>query len=231
MNSETKERVILVVCGVVAAAVAIMLASSGNPGNMAICIACFVRDTAGAMKLQTNETVQYLRPEIIGIIVGACVMAFANKEFKATAGSSPFTRFVLGFVMMIGCLVFLGCPLRMVLRMAGGDLNAWVALIGFAAGIGVGVLFLKKGFSLGRAEAVKKAEGLALPVIVIAVFVLSITTTVFAVSQSGPGSMHAPVALSSSAVLLLALSLSARAFASLAACVTPSWYAMVGVWL
>ena len=83
MNSETKERVILVVCGVVAAVVAIMLASSGNPGNMAICIACFVRDTAGAMKLQTNETVQYLRPEIIGIIVGACVMAFANKEFKA----------------------------------------------------------------------------------------------------------------------------------------------------
>lgn len=47
MNSETKERVILVVCGVVAAAVAIMLASNGNPGNMAICIACFVRDTAG----------------------------------------------------------------------------------------------------------------------------------------------------------------------------------------
>ena len=76
MNSETKERVILVVCGVVAAAVASKLASSGNPGNMAICIACFVRDTAGAMKLQTNETVQYLRPEIIGIIVGACVMAF-----------------------------------------------------------------------------------------------------------------------------------------------------------
>lgn len=33
MNSETKERVILVVCGVVAAAVAIMLASSGNPGQ------------------------------------------------------------------------------------------------------------------------------------------------------------------------------------------------------
>ena len=141
------------------------------------------------MKLQTNETVQYLRPEIIGIIVGACVMAFANKEFKATAGSSPFTRFVR-HMMMIGCLIFLGCPLRMVLRMAGGDLNAWVALIGFAAGIGVGVLFLKKGFSLGRAEAVKKAEGLILPVIVVAVFILSITTTVFAVSQSGPGSMH-----------------------------------------
>lgn len=82
MNSETKERVILVVCGVVAAAVAIMLASSGNPGNIAICIACFVRDTAGALKLQTNETVQYLRPEIIGIIVGACVVAFCKQGIQ-----------------------------------------------------------------------------------------------------------------------------------------------------
>jgi YedE family putative selenium metabolism protein len=196
MNSLTKERVVLVVSGIVAAAVAIMLASNGNPGNMAICIACFIRDSAGAMKLQTNETVQYLRPEIIGIIVGACVMAFIGKEFKATAGSSPFTRFALGFIVMIGCLIFLGCPLRMVLRMAAGDLNAWVALIGFAAGILTGVFFLKKGFSLGRAETVKKGEGLILPIVVVALFILSVTTTVFAVSQSGPGSMHAPVVLS-----------------------------------
>ena len=196
MNSLTKERVVLVVSGIVAAAVAIMLASNGNPGDMAICIACFIRDSAGAMKLQTNETVQYLRPEIIGIIVGACVMAFIGKEFKATAGSSPFTRFALGFIVMIGCLIFLGCPLRMVLRMAAGDLNAWVALIGFAAGILTGVFFLKKGFSLGRAETVKKGEGLILPIVVVALFILSVTSTVFAVSQSGPGSMHAPVVLS-----------------------------------
>ena len=196
MNSLTKERLVLVISGLVAAAVAIMLASNGNPGNMAICIACFIRDSAGAMKLQTNETVQYLRPEIIGIIVGACIMAFIGKEFKATAGSSPFTRFALGVIVMIGCLIFLGCPLRMVLRMAAGDLNAWVALIGFAAGILTGVIFLKKGFSLGRAEAVAKGEGLILPLVVIALFVLSVTTTVFAVSQSGPGSMHAPVILS-----------------------------------
>lgn len=196
MNSLTKERLVLVISGLVAAVVAIMLASNGNPGNMAICIACFIRDSAGAMKLQTNETVQYLRPEIIGIIVGACIMAFIGKEFKATAGSSPFTRFALGFIVMIGCLIFLGCPLRMVLRMAAGDLNAWVALIGFVAGILTGVIFLKKGFSLGRAEVVAKGEGLILPLVVIALFVLSVTTTVFAVSQSGPGSMHAPVILS-----------------------------------
>ena len=98
--------------------------------------------------------------------------------------------------MMIGCLIFLGCPLRMVLRMAGGDLNAWVALIGFAAGIFTSVLFLKKGFSLGRSTEVRKGEGFILPIVMVGLFVLSVTTTVFAVSQSGPGSMHAPVILS-----------------------------------
>ena len=41
-------------------------------------------------------------------------------------------RFVLGVIIMIGALVFLGCPLRMVLRMSAGDLNAWVALIGLS---------------------------------------------------------------------------------------------------
>ena len=197
MDSIMKDRIVLIACGVIAAAVAICLAAFGNPGNMAICIACFIRDSAGAMKLQTTETVQYLRPEIIGIVLGAMAMSLIGKEFKASSGSSPFTRFVLGFVVMIGCLVFLGCPLRMVLRMAGGDLNAWVALIGFAAGIAVGVAFLKKGFSLGRAEkSHTPVEGFALPVIMLVLFILSITTSLFAASQKGPGSLHAPVVLS-----------------------------------
>lgn len=196
MNAIAKERVVLIVSGVLAAAVAIMLAAGGNPGNMAICVACFIRDSAGAMKLQTVETLQYLRPEIIGIVLGASIMAIGRKEFRATAGSSPVTRFFLGFIVMIGALVFLGCPLRMVLRMAGGDLNAWVALIGFAAGIGTGIFFLKKGFSLGRAVKTSKIEGGLFPVVLIVLFVVSVATTLFAVSASGPASLHAAIPLS-----------------------------------
>ena len=197
MESITKERVILVVCGIAFAAVAITLAVMGNPKNMAICIACFIRDTAGAMKLQTAAPVQYFRPEIVGIILGALIMALGTREFKASAGSSPITRFLLGFVVMIGCLVFLGCPLRMVLRMSAGDLNAWVALVGFAAGIGTGVLFLKNGFSLGKANPTRTSiEGFVLPVIVLVLFILSVTTALFAASTEGPGSMHAPVIVS-----------------------------------
>ena len=196
MEILNKHRITLIVCGIVAAAVAITLAATGNPKNMAICIACFIRDTAGALKLQTAAPVQYLRPEIIGIVIGALITAVATKEYKASAGSSPFTRFVLGMAVMIGALVFLGCPLRMVLRMAAGDLNAWVALVGFAAGILTGIVFLKKGFTLGRAQAVKAAEGLVLPIVLVVLFILSVATTLFAASTEGPGSMHAPVILS-----------------------------------
>jgi YedE family putative selenium metabolism protein len=67
-------------------------------------------------------------------------------EFKARGGSSTLVRFAMGMFMMIGALVFLGCPLRDILRMAGGDYNAVVGLLGFIAGVATGVFFLRKGF-------------------------------------------------------------------------------------
>lgn len=191
--SDSKKKLALagVVCGIVAA----ILAASGNPANMAICIACFVRDTAGALKLHEAAVVQYARPEIIGIVLGAFLISIGTKEYRSTGGSSPMTRFVLGMVIMIGSLIFLGCPLRMVLRMSAGDFNAYVALIGFIAGIATGVIALKKGFSLGRAYETNKMSGAVLPILMIGVLVLSIGTTLLAVSAEGPGSMHAPLIL------------------------------------
>lgn len=40
-------------------------------------------------------------------------------------------------------------------------------LLGFIAGIGVGVVCLRKGFSLGRAYPVRSGEGMALPLILV----------------------------------------------------------------
>ena len=95
---------------------AVVLVKFGNPGNMGFCIACFLRDIAGTLKLHNAAVVQYMRPEVIGLIVGAFAIALIKKEFKPRGGSAPFTRFVLGFFVMIGALMFLGCPLRMFLR-------------------------------------------------------------------------------------------------------------------
>lgn len=96
---------------------------------MGFCIACFLRDISGALSLHSAANVQYVRPEIIGLVLGSFLPALFRKEFGAKGGSSPLTRFVLGMFVMIGCLMFLGCPFRMILRLAGGD---WNALFGLA---------------------------------------------------------------------------------------------------
>ena len=186
------------VLGLVAAALAFM----GNPGNMAFCIACFIRDIAGACKLHTAAAVQYMRPEIAGLAAGSFFISLLGKEYRSTSGSSPMIRFLLGVVTMIGALVFLGCPLRMVLRMAAGDWNAYVGLAGFVLGAATGCFFLKKGFSLGRAYDTRKESGYILPAILAVLFLLSILTPLFAASAEGPGSMHAPALLALVVALL-----------------------------
>ena len=109
-----------------------LLAFMGNPKNMAICVACFIRDSAGAMKLHTASAVQYMRPEIAGFVCGAFLIAVITKEYRSAAGSSPMLRFLLGFIMMAGSLAFLGCPLRMLIRMPAGELNAYGGLLALA---------------------------------------------------------------------------------------------------
>lgn len=183
----------VIITGIVIGLAALTLTVLGNPANMGFCIACFLRDIAGGTKLHTAAAVQYVRPEIIGLVLGSFIMALVTGEFKARAGSSPATRFLLGMVVMIGSLVFLGCPLRMVIRMGGGDLNAFVGLAGFVIGILIGIFFLRKGFSLKRSYVVSKGEGFILPGFMGLLLVGMIAVpAIFAFSESGPGSMHAP---------------------------------------
>ena len=182
----------LLLTGVVVGVAALVLTALGNPGNMGFCIACFERDIAGALGLHSAAKVQYLRPEIVGIVLGALIAAVAAKEFRAKAGASPACRFLLGLFVMIGALAFLGCPLRMVLRLGGGDLTAVAGLIGFVAGICVGVVCLRKGFSLGRAYPVRSGEGMVLPLILVIGLVLLLAfPSLLRFSEEGPGSQHA----------------------------------------
>ena len=191
-----------VITGVVVGAAAVLLTFLGNPANMGFCIACFLRDIAGALNLQQAgldpETgtgiVQYIRPEIIGLVLGACAMALIRKEFRPKGGSAPMVRFLIAVFVMIGALVFLGCPLRMVIRIGGGDLNALVGLAGFVIGILIGVVFLNRGFTLRRAYPQTPAEGFILPAAMIGLLVLAVAAPVFIkISQTGPGSQHAPL--------------------------------------
>ena len=204
MQASKKELILISLFGLITGIIAVVLVKFGNPANMGFCIACFIRDTAGALKLHTAAPVQYIRPEIIGLVLGSFILSIIRREFAPKGGSATITRFVLGFFAMVGCLVFLGCPFRMILRLSAGDLNALIGLLGFACGILVGVFFLKKGFSLKRSYRQPVTEGSVLPAIVIVLLILLVAAPSFiAFSESGPGSKHAPIILSLAAGLLV----------------------------
>lgn len=196
VTSDKRYLTSLLVGGLAIGVISSLLVLFGNPVNMGFCNACFIRDIAGAMKLHTAPVVQYFRPEIVGLFVGAFLVAIARKEFKPRGGSSPLLRFVISFLMMIGALAFLGCPFRMILRLAGGDQNALIGLFGFISGIAVGCFFIQRGFSLGPARKQSNVEGGAFPVLVVFLFLIFLLfPSLFAFSEKGPGSMHAPIAI------------------------------------
>lgn len=182
-----------------------LLQKLGNPGNMGVCVACFQRDIAGALGLHRAAVVQYLRPEIIGFVLGSLIAAYAFREFRPRTGSAPIVRFVLGAFAMIGALVFLGCPWRALLRLSAGDWNAILGLLGLIAGIWVGTLFLKAGYNPGRSEKTYASAGWLMPLIMLGFLALLLMfphvkgepkSGILFYSMTGPGAMHAPVAVS-----------------------------------
>ena len=200
------EKMTIAAAGVLIGLIAAMLVFFGNPVNMGFCIACFLRDTSGALGLHSAAAVQYIRPEIIGLVLGACAVSLATKEFRPRGGSAPVTRFILGVFVMIGCLMFLGCPFRMILRLAGGDGNAIFGFIGFAAGILAGVVFLKKGYTLKRSYKMPALEGQMFPVLqlVFLIFLVAAPAFIhFSEAGAGPGALHAPVVISLIAGLIV----------------------------
>lgn len=199
----------IILAGAAIGILAPLLQKAGNPPNMGICVACFERDIAGALGLHRAGVVQYIRPEIIGFVLGSLAAALLFREFKARAGSAPIVRFILGAFAMIGALTFLGCPWRALLRLAGGDLNAILGLAGLTFGVTIGVMFLKSGYNLGRSQRTYPAVGWIMPLLMIGLLLLLVFEVQFAeggpvfFSKSGPGSLHAALWISLGAGLVI----------------------------
>ena len=203
-----KEKTTIVAAGILIGVISAMLVFFGNPANMGFCIACFLRDTTGALGLHSAAAVQYIRPEIIGLVLGACIVSLITKEFRPRGGSAPITRFTLGAFAMIGCLMFLGCPFRMILRLAGGDGNAIFGLVGFVGGILTGTLFLKKGYTLKRSYKMPKLEGAVYPAFQIVMLILLVAAPAFihfTEPEGGPGAKHAAILISLAAGVIVGI--------------------------
>jgi YedE family putative selenium metabolism protein len=198
--------------GAVIGLCAVLLQYAGNPANMGVCVACFLRDIAGALGLHRAAPVQYLRPEIPAFVLGSLAAALVGGEFRARAGSAPLLRFFLGMAAMAGALVFLGCPWRVLLRLAGGDGNALFGFAGLLSGIFVGHRFHKAGFALPKSHTQSTFSGLALPLAAVGLLAARVLFSPdpetgslgwLLASVKGPGAAHAPLLASVGGGLLI----------------------------
>ena len=143
----------IIIVGAVIGLIAVWLQKLGNPANMGICVACFERDVAGGLGLHRAAIVQYLRPEIMGLVLGSLAAAIATREFKPRGGSAPIVRFVLGMIAAMGA--YSASPAAT--ETPSSALPAW------PRGSGSGRSFSKKAIPLAAATARASSPGHSSP--------------------------------------------------------------------
>ncbi|WP_429886218.1 YedE family putative selenium transporter [Geoalkalibacter halelectricus] len=182
----------------------VLLAVWGNPENSGICVSCFLENSAGALGLHGNERMQYLRPELIGFVLGATGSSLAFREFRSRGGSAPMGRLLAGFFLIVGCAVFIGCPIKLFLRLTAGDLTALMAFVGLAGGVWLGLRSLAAGVHFGAATPQKGGAGWVVPGLFALLLVFLLAQPSFVLfSNRGSAAEHAPLLVSLGVGLLV----------------------------
>ena len=182
----------------------VFLVYFGNPTNSGLCISCFLENLAGSLQLHDNIRMSYIRPELIGFVLGSFFIALQSRRFRVTGGSSPIIRFLLGFFILVGCAVFIGCPIKMILRLAAGDLTAIAATVGLIFGVWLGTKYIRAGFSLDRVQELPRINGYIIPFFAgLLLLFLLLNPSFIMIGEKGPAAMRAPIYIS----LLLGLAI------------------------
>lgn len=182
----------------------VLLAMWGNPQNSGICVSCFVENSSGALGLHGNVRMAYLRPELIGFVLGSIACAMIFREFRSRGGSAPVARLVSGVFLIVGSAVFIGCPIKLFLRLTAGDLTAVAGMVGLIAGVWVGLQGLARGIDLGRAEQEHGGTGLLVPLGFVLLLVFLVGRPAFILfSERGSAAQHAPMMISLAVGLVL----------------------------
>jgi len=171
-----------------------LLAFLGNPANTGICISCFLENAAGALGLHANPRMQYLRPELLGFFLGSFVAATFSGEFRARVRGSAPTLLGMGVLMAVGAAVFIGCPIKAMLRLAAGDLTAVAGAAGLGLGVWSGIRLLGPmeralGGRPGQTSSAVPMGAVAGAVVLAALVFLP---GVLRESRAGGGALHAP---------------------------------------
>lgn len=194
----------VVAAGLLLGTLGVLLSVWGNPENSGICVSCFLENTAGALGFHDNPRMQYLRPELVGFVLGAVLTSAVFREFRSRGGSAPLPRLFSGVFLIVGCAVFIGCPIKLVLRLTAGDLTAAAGVAGLFGGVWVGLKGLSGGVHLGPPTQERGGSGFWIPATFVLLLLFLVARPGFVVwSARGSAAQAAPWLLSLSAGLLL----------------------------
>jgi len=200
----SREFWIVVVSGLLLGAVGVMLSVWGNPENSGVCVSCFIENSAGALGLHDQANMKYLRPELIGFVLGSTACAALFGEFRSRGGSEPLSRLFLGMFMIFGCAVFIGCPIKLFLRLTAGDLTAAAGVAGLIAGVRIGLQGLAGGVEMDRRVTGQRGTGYVIPLLFVLLLAFLVVRPGFLVfSERGSAARHAPWGIALGAGLLL----------------------------
>ncbi len=192
MRRPSLETVLIIGSGLSLGALGAALALWGNPSNSGICISCFMENLAGSLGLHQNLRMAYFRPELAGFVVGALLSALLGREIRPRSGGYPLLVFVLGFFLIVGSSVFMGCPIKMMLRLGAGDMTAGAGLLGLAGGVWVGIRYYRAGLDLGAPkQGVGVFQGMLVPLLFPLLLVLSVGGLLLS-GTTGPAAQRAP---------------------------------------
>ena len=195
---------VVIAAGAAMGILGVLLTLWGNPENSGICISCFMETSAGALGLHANERLQYLRPELMGFVIGALVSAVWGKEFRSRGGSAPLVRLVAGILLIVGCAVFIGCPIKLMLRFAAGDFTAIAGIVGLVIGVWLGVRSYANGIELPKSIEERGGSGMIVPLASCGLLVVFWFRPLFLqVSTTGGGAAAAPWAISLVSAIVL----------------------------
>jgi len=184
--------------------VGVLLSVWGNPENSGICVSCFIENSAGALGLHDNGNMQYLRPELIGFLLGSTASALAFRDFRSRGGSAPLSRLFLGIFLIFGCAVFIGCPIKLFLRLSAGDLTAVAGVAGLLGGVWLGLRGLANGVELVKPSQGNASGGHLIPVLFVVLLIFLFMRPEFLLfSVKGGGAQYAPLSVALAAGVAL----------------------------
>lgn len=123
------------------------------PPAYGICMACHPRDMVNWVINHLFGTDWEITPvsltlpllTTVGVLIGARVAAWRNGEFRPVSLGKGWQSFVYGLLVMNAAILVLGCPTRLLLFGAYGEILALLGVVGVAIGISVGTWLLKRG--------------------------------------------------------------------------------------